>query len=46
MFFKDIPPQTSIETTKNDSETSSTGDADAATRALLERIGKFARFKF
>lgn len=34
----DIPPQTSIETTKNDSETSSTGDADAATRALLERI--------
>lgn len=34
----DIPPPTSIETTKNDSETSSTGDADAATRALLERI--------
>jgi len=35
----DIPtPTTSIETTKNDSETSSTGDADAATRALLERI--------
>jgi len=31
-------PNASIETTKNDSETSSTGDADAATKALLERI--------
>jgi len=31
-------PTSSIEPTKNDSETSSTGDADAATKALLERI--------